>query len=200
MTVSAMPRSAGLTEKQKMLAGELYNCKDEELARERLHARRLTRMFNSTFENEQANRHSLLKQLFGSLAGEAVVEPPFHCDYGYNIHLGDRVYANFDCVILDVCEVRIGSGCLLGPGVHIYTAAHPLDASKRAQGEEYGRPVRIGNNVWIGGRAVILPGVSIGDNVVIAAGAVVTANVPDHSLVAGNPGAVRKRLEEGNPL
>lgn len=196
MTVSAMPRASGSTEKQKMLAGELYDCKDEELARERLHARRLTRMFNSTFENEQANRNSLLKQLFGSLAGEPMVEPPFHCDYGYNIHLGDRFYANFDCVILDVCEVRIGNGCLLGPGVHIYTAAHPLDALKRAQGEEYGRPVRIGNNVWIGGRAVILPGVSIGDNVVVAAGAVVAADVPDNSLVVGNPGAVRKNLED----
>ena len=196
MTVSAVSRPAGLTEKQKMLAGEPYDCRDEELARERLHARRLTRMFNSTFENEQANRHSLLKQLFGSLAGEAAVEPPFYCDYGYNIHLGNRFYANFDCVILDVCEVRIGSGCLLGPGVHIYTAAHPLEAPKRAQGEEYGRPVRIGNNVWIGGRAVILPGVSIGDNVVVAAGAVVTADVPDNSLVAGNPGAVRKNLAD----
>lgn len=196
MTLSAATQPGAPTEKQKMLAGELYDCKDEELARERLHARRLTRMFNSTFENEQANRNSLLKQLFGSLAGEPMVEPPFHCDYGYNIHLGDRFYANFDCVILDVCEVRIGNGCLLGPGVHIYTAAHPLDALKRAQGEEYGRPVRIGNNVWIGGRAVILPGVSIGDNVVVAAGAVVAADVPDNSLVVGNPGAVRKNLED----
>lgn len=195
MTASATPTPAGLTEKQKMLAGEAYDCRDEELTRERLHARRLTRMYNSTFENEQANRHSLLKQLLGSLVGEPVVEPPFRCDYGYNIHLGSRFYANFDCVILDVAEVRIGNGCLLGPGVHIYTAAHPPDALKRARGEEYGRPVRIGDNVWIGGRAVILPGVTIGDNAVVAAGTVVTADVPGNALVAGNPGAVRKRLE-----
>ena len=196
MTLSAATQPGAPTEKQKMLAGELYDSSDEELARERLHARRLTRMFNSTFENEQTNRNSLLTQLFGSLAGEPMVEPPFHCDYGYNIHLGDRFYANFDCVILDVCEVRIGRGCLLGPGVHIYTATHPLGPEKRAEGREYGKPVRIGNNVWIGGRAVILPGVSIGDNAVIAAGAVIAANVPNNMLAAGNPAVIRKRLVE----
>ena len=196
MTLSAATQPGAPTEKQKMLAGELYDSSDEELARDRLHARRLTRTFNSTFENEQANRHSLLKQLFGSLSGEAVVEPPFYCDYGYNIHVGEGFYANFDCVILDVCEVRVGRGCLLGPGVHIYTATHPLDAEKRAGGREYGKPVRIGNNVWIGGRAVILPGVSIGDNAVIAAGAVIAVDVPENTLAAGNPAVIRKRLAD----
>ena len=194
MTLSAVTQPGAPTEKQKMLAGELYDSSDEELARERLHARRLTRMFNSTFENEQANRHSLLKQLFGSLPGEAVVEPPFYCDYGYNIHVGERFYANFDCVILDVCPVHIGDNCMLAPGVHIYTATHPLDAEERNSGVEYGKPVRIGNNVWIGGRAVINPGVTVGDNVVIASGAVVTKDVPANAVVGGNPAKIIKML------
>ena len=182
------------TEKQKMLAGDCYDSLDEELMRERMHARRLLRLFNDTFENELASRRTLLKQLFGSLAGDPVVEPPFYCDYGYNIHVGERFYANIDCVILDVREVRIGDGCLLAPGVHIYTATHPLNAKERAAGKEYGKPVSIGDNVWIGGRAQILPGVSLGNNVVVAAGAVVTRDVPDNSLVAGNPAVVKKKL------
>ncbi len=196
MTGSTALPPPSRTEKQKMLAGELYDGLDAELARERMRTRRLIRLFNDTFENEQSSRLALLKQLLGSLSGEAVIEPPFYCDYGYNIHVGEGFYANFDCVILDVCEVRIGDGCLMAPGVHIYTATHPLSARKRAAGKEYGKPVRIGDNVWIGGRAVILPGVSIGNNVVVAAGTVVTRDVPDNALVAGNPGVVKKILAE----
>ena len=196
MTNSAIMPPQSRTEKQKMLTGEFYDSLDGELVRERLHARRLLRLFNDTFENEQSSRLALLKQLFGSLHGEVFVEPPFYCDYGYNIHVGERFYANVGCVILDVREVRIGNGCLLAPGVHIYTATHPLNPLERAAGKEYGKPVRIGNNVWIGGRAQILPGVSIGDNVVVAAGTVVTRDVPDNALVAGNPGVVKKTLTD----
>lgn len=187
------PRS----EKEKMLAGEAYNSMDPQLIQERVHARRLTRLFNNTLETEPRQRVTLLKQLFGSTGLAIIVEPDFRCDYGYNIHVGERFYANFNCVILDVCEVRIGADCLLAPGVHIYTAAHPLGALDRNAGIEFGKPVRIGDNVWLGGRAVVLPGVTIGSNVVVGAGAVVTKDVPDNVLVAGNPAAVLRKLHEG---
>lgn len=185
-----LPRS----EKEKMLAGEIYFADDPELLRERIRARRLTRLFNDSRENELPQRSSLLDQLLGSHGGGLSIEPPLYCDYGYNIHVGERFYANFGCVILDVCEVRIGDDCLLAPGVHIYTASHPVDPKLRAAKQEFGRPVAIGNNVWIGGNAIILPGVVIGNNVVVAAGSVVTKNIPDNALVAGNPAVIRKDI------
>lgn len=123
------------------------------------------------------------------------MEPNLHVDYGYNIHVGNHFYANFNCTILDVCEVRIGDYCLMGPDVHIYTATHPLHPRERNTGAEYGKPVTIGNNVWIGGRAVINPGVTIGDNVVIASGSVVTKDVPDHMIVGGNPARIIREIE-----
>lgn len=167
------------SEKEKMLGGELYLASDPELASGRLNARRLTRLFNASTETEEAERTALLKQLFGSTGTHIYVEPTFRCDYGYNIHVGENFYANFDCVMLDVCEIRIGDNCFMAPGVHIYTATHPLNARERISGAEYGKPVTIGHNVWIGGRAVINPGVTIGNNAVIASGAVVTKDVPD---------------------
>jgi maltose O-acetyltransferase len=183
------------TEKEKMLNGELYNAADAELARERERARRLTRLFNQTLETEYTRRVELLKELFGSAGDNIYIEPTFRCDYGYNIHVGENFYANFDCVILDVCEVRIGDNCLLGPGVHIYTATHPVNPYERISGVEYGKPVTIGNNVWIGGRAIINPGVRIGNNVVVASGAVVTRDVPDNVIVGGNPATIIRQLE-----
>jgi maltose O-acetyltransferase len=183
------------TEKEKMLNGELYNPADPQLVKERERARRLTRLYNQTLENEYEKRTELLKELFGSTGNNLHIEPNFRCDYGYNIHVGENFYMNFDCVILDVCEVRIGDNCFIGPGVHIYTAMHPLHLQERNSGLEYGMPVSIGNNVWIGGRAVINPGVKIGDNVVIASGAVVTKDVPDHVVVAGNPAKIIKQIE-----
>lgn len=123
---------------------------------------------------------------------EAYIEPTFRCDYGYNIFLGNNFFANFDCVMLDVCPIRIGDNCMLAPGVHIYTATHPIDPVARNSGAELGKPVTIGNNVWIGGRAVINPGVTIGDNVVVASGAVVTKGVPDNVVVGGNPARIIK--------
>lgn len=182
------------TEKEKMLQGEFYNPGDPELVNERLNARRLTRLYNQTLETEGNQRTGLLKELFGSTGKNLFIEPAFRCDYGYNIHVGENFYANFDCVFLDVCEIRIGDNCLIAPGVHIYTATHPLNPNERVSGAEYGKPVSIGHNVWIGGRAVINPGVKIGNNVVIASGAVVTKDVPDNVLAGGNPAKILKQI------
>ncbi|SIQ95826.1 maltose O-acetyltransferase [Haladaptatus litoreus] len=184
-----------VSEKEKMLRGDLYDADDPALEAEHEQARNLTRRFNNTAETEHEKRRSLLRELFGSTEGSVEAKPPFRCDYGYNIHVGDGFFANFDCVILDVCRVEIGQNCLLGPGVHIYTATHPIDAQTRIEGPEYGKPVTIGDNVWIGGRAIINPGVTIGDNVVISSGAVVTDDVPDDVVVGGNPAKVIKELE-----
>lgn len=182
------------TEKQKMIDGELYNAIDPELSQDRLNARRLTRLFNQALESDFDVRIQLIKELFGSTGQNVYLEPTFRCDYGYNIHVGENFYANFDCVFLDVCEIRIGNNCLMGPGVHIYTATHPLNALERISGAEYGSPISIGNNVWIGGRAVINPGVKIGNNVVIASGAVVTKDVPDNMIVGGNPAKIIREV------
>lgn len=185
------------TEKEKMLNGELYHAADPQLLQERLNARRLTRLYNQTIETDDNKRTKLLKELFGSTGENLYIEPTFRCDYGYNIHVGENFYANFDCVFLDVCEIRIGDNCMIAPGVHIYTATHPLDPIERISGAEYGLPVHIGHNVWIGGRAVINPGVTIGDNVVIASGAVVTKDVPDNVVAGGNPAKIIKQIERG---
>lgn len=185
------------TEKEKMLSGELYQAADPELVNDRLNARRLTRLFNQSLETDHEPRLELLKELFGSTGNHYYVEPSFRCDYGYNIHVGENFYANFDCVFLDVCEIRIGDNCFLAPGVHIYTAAHPLDAQERISGAEFGKPVAIGHNVWIGGRAVINPGVKIGNNAVIASGAVVTKDVPDNAVVGGCPAKIIKQIDNG---
>jgi maltose O-acetyltransferase len=182
-------------EKEKMLKGELYDADDPELVAERERARELTGRYNRTTPGDREKRRELLEELLGSLGDECHVEPPFRCDYGYNIHAGENFYANFDCVILDVCRVEIGRNCMIGPGAHLYTATHPLDADERITGAEYGNPVTVGDNVWIGGRAVLNPGVSIGDGAVVASGAVVTDDVPDDVVVQGNPATVVKELE-----
>jgi len=183
------------SEKEKMLTGELYDADDPELVADRKRARELTKCYNRTTADDKIERQELLENLFGSLGDECVIEPPFRCDYGYNIHVGENFYANFDCVILDVCRVDIGQNCQIGPGVHIYTATHPLDASERIKGPEYGKPVTVGDNVWIGGKAVLNPGVTVGDNSTIASGAVVTEDVPENVVVQGNPATVVKELD-----
>lgn len=182
------------SEKEKMLRGELYRADDPLLVRERLHARHLTRQFNQTVEHDLATRKKIIQKLFGSTGQELYIEPSFRCDYGYNIHVGENFYANFDCVFLDVCEIRIGRNAMLAPGVHIYTASHPLDASLRTSGVEDGKPVAIGDHVWIGGRSIINPGVTIGDNVVIGSGSVVTKDVPNNVLIVGNPARIVKSI------
>jgi maltose O-acetyltransferase len=188
--------STMVSEKEKMLEGELYDPSDPELAAERRRAREYTRRFNRTDGTEPEVRRSLLDELFGSTGEDPHVEPPFRCDYGYNVHVGDGFYANFDCVILDVRRVEMGRNCWLGPGVHVYTATHPLDAETRVEGPEYGKPVTMGDDVWVGGRAVIDPGVEIGDSAVVAAGAVVTDDVPENTVVGGNPATVVKELDD----
>lgn len=180
-------------EKQKMIAGELYRPSDETLRAERLQARHMIHRYNHTEPDAKSERQALLNDLLGQIEG-AYIEPTFRCDYGYNIYLGKGFYANFDCVMLDVCPIIIGDNCMLAPGVHIYTATHPLDATERNSGLELGKPVTIGHNVWIGGRAVINPGVTIGDNVVVASGAVVTKDVPANVVVGGNPAKIIKTL------
>ncbi|WP_100011325.1 sugar O-acetyltransferase [Lentibacillus sediminis] len=183
------------TEKEKMLLGERYRPDDPELASDQLQAKRLTRLFNETKETELDKRTDLLKELFGSTGEKLFIEPDFRCDYGYNIHVGDNFYANFHCVFLDICEIRIGANCFMAPGVHIYTAAHPLDPTERNSGVEFGKPVTIGDNVWIGGGSIVNPGVDIGNNAVIGSGSVITKDVPDHVVVAGNPARVIKELD-----
>ncbi|NBJ69466.1 MULTISPECIES: maltose O-acetyltransferase [Clostridia] len=183
------------TEKEKMIAGELYNPSDQTLVYDRESCRTKTRLFNQTWETDLEERKKLLQDLLGSTGDDIYIEPTFRCDYGYNIYVGNRFYANFDCVMLDVCEIRIGDNCMLAPGVHIYTATHPLDPNARNSGKELGKPVTIGDNVWVGGRAVINPGVTIGNNAVIASGSVVVKDVPANTVVGGNPARVLKKIQ-----
>lgn len=183
------------TEKEKMLAGEMYDPADPVLLKERDEARRKVRLYNQTLETEGEKRTKLLKELLGSTGENIYMEPNIRFDYGYNTHAGENFFANFDCTILDVCEVRFGDNCMLAPGVHIYTATHPLHPAERNSGREYAKPITIGNNVWIGGSAVINPGVTIGDNAVIASGAVVTKDVPPNAVVGGNPARIIRKIE-----
>ncbi|KNB70700.1 sugar O-acetyltransferase [Brevibacillus reuszeri] len=184
-----------ITEKEKMIGGELYFASDPDLVADRENARRLVRLFNQSLEAEYSLRTKLLRELFGRVGSSITIEPPFRCDYGYNIHAGDNFFANFNCTILDVCEVTIGDNCLLAPNVQIYTAAHPINPAERNTGAEYGKPVIIGSNVWIGGGAIINPGVTIGDNAVIGSGSVVTKNVPSNVVVVGNPAKVIREIQ-----
>ncbi|NGY75688.1 sugar O-acetyltransferase [Bacillus megaterium] len=178
-----------------MVDGELYFPADQELVKDREDARRLVRSFNGTDETNYEKRTELLKELFGSTGERIYLESNFRCDYGYNIHVGENFYANFDCTLLDGGRITIGKNCMMAPGVHIYTNTHPVNAEQRITEVEYTKPVTIGDNVWIGGRAVINPGVTIGHNAVIASGAVVIKDVPDHVVVGGNPAKIIKKLD-----
>ncbi|WP_315850979.1 sugar O-acetyltransferase [Rhodopirellula europaea] len=182
------------SEKEKMLAGELYDASDPELAEARLVARERCHELNHSSPRDEEHRRRILKGLFASGGDTVWLEPPFRCDYGTNIHLGEHIYFNFDCVVLDVCDVRIGDSVFIAPGVHIYTATHPLESHLRRT-QEYGKPVTIGNDVWIGGKAIICAGVTIGDRSVIGAGSVVTKDVPAGSLVVGNPGKAIRQID-----
>ena len=183
------------TERQKMLTGEMYDPFDPELVAAREQARDLCTSLNATHEGQQDERRAILRTLFGK-GGETVwMQPPFFCDYGSNIELGERVFFNFNCIVLDVCRVRIGDYSLFGPAVQIYTATHPLNAEQRRR-EEFGKPIDIGSDVWVGGGAIILPGVRIGSRTVIGAGSVVTRDVPDGVFAAGNPCRVIREIAE----
>lgn len=185
-----------MTEKEKMLASNLYNPSDEELVKLRLNARILTEKFNKSSVTSLRERNDILKQLFGSTGNKIYIEPTFNCDYGSNIHVGENFYANYNCVILDVCKVIIGKNCMIAPQVGIYTATHPIKASERYLGLELGMPVTIGDDCWIGGNAIINPGVTLGNNVVVASGSVVTKSFGNNLIIGGNPARILKTIEE----
>ena len=175
------------TEKQKMLAGELYLASDAQLTLERQRARRLTRIYNSTHEDEPEKRLEIIAELFGKVGQKFEIESPFYCDYGSNIYAGNGLYMNFGCVILDCNRVNIGENLLCGPNVQIYTAFHPTNPEIRLSGRELAAEINIGNNVWIGGGSIICPGVTVGDNSTIGAGSIVVKNIPANVVAAGNP-------------
>ncbi len=175
------------TEKEKMLAGELYNGLDPQLVAEREKTEALSRLYNYGSSNIPGARQSVLKQLLGSLGKNAIIRAPFYCDYGWNIHLSDGVFINFNAVFLDVMPIHIGTGTQVGPNVQFYAADHPRDPAIRKSGLENGKPIMVGKNVWIGGGAILLPGITIGDDAVVGAGSVVTRDIAPGVTVAGNP-------------
>lgn len=183
-----------MTEKEKMIAGELYLASDSQLLKERRDAQLLFQKFNGLTELDKDERNKILKTLISNLGHGFIIEPPFFCDYGYNITIGKSVYINYGCCILDGTLVTIGDNCMFGPNVQIYTATHPLECEARNSGKEFSKPITIGNNVWIGGNATICPGVTLGNNVVVGAGAVVTKDFPDDVLIAGNPAKIIKTI------
>lgn len=183
------------SEKEKMLAGELYDPLDPELVQARERARDLCQDLNATRESEQETRRALLEQLFGRGGDSVWMQPPFFCDYGKHVLLGKRVFFNFNCIVLDVCQVKVGDFTLFGPAVQIYTATHPMNAELRRT-QEFGKPVEIGADVWVGGGAIICPGVKIGSKTVIGAGSVVTKDIPEGVFAAGNPCRVIRAVTE----
>ncbi len=182
------------TEKQKMLDGELYERLDPQLCEERQRCRDLCKLLNDSREDQVKERKRILADLLGRPT-DAWIQPPFYADYGTNITLGTKVFFNFNCVVLDVTTVTIGNHTLFGPAVQIYTATHPISAAERRKGLESARPIAIGSDVWVGGGAIICPGVTIGDRTVIGAGSVVTRDIPSDVFAAGNPCRVIRKLD-----
>jgi maltose O-acetyltransferase len=183
------------SEREKMLAGELYDPLDAELAAARRRARDLCQALNNSRDEHEALRAQILRELFGSAGESPWIQPPFYCDYGSNITLGDKVFFNFNCVVLDVAAVKIGSYTMFGPNVQIYTAMHPLEAAERRKGLEFAKPIEIGDDVWVGGSAVICPGVTIGSRAIVGAGSVVTRDIPANVFAAGNPCRVIRSIQ-----
>jgi maltose O-acetyltransferase len=192
---STLPRSLmSMTEREKMFAGELYRSTDTELVAGMTRAQRLLRELNAIPNEEAAARFAFLETFLGNIGKNTQIRSPFFCDYGENISIGRDSFANFNGVFLDCNRITIGDFAQIGPGVHIYTAWHPLNPAKRQSGLEAASPVTIGNNVWLGGGAIICPGITIGDNSVIGAGSVVTRNIPANVLAVGNPCRVLREL------
>ena len=190
-----------MTEKEKCRAGLLYDANyDPQLLAERRAAKELLYDYNRLRPSEEAERLALLKRLLGRTGEQCIIEPPFACDYGYNIEVGENFFANFNLVILDEARVSIGDNAFIAPNVAIYTAGHPLDVGQRNRGLEYARPVTIGHNVWIGGNVVILPGVTIGDGSVVGAGSIVTRDIPPMSFAAGSPCRVIREITEADSM
>ncbi|EJY49344.1 chorismate mutase [Enterococcus faecium] len=182
------------TEKEKMIAGDLYFANDPELVADRMFARSQSQIINQAESAEL--RSQLLKETFGCTGKKIYMEPVINFDYGYNIFVGENFYANFNCTFLDVSTIEIGDNCMFAPNVQLYTATHPLHPVKRNSGLEYAKPIKIGNNVWLGGGVIVTPGVTLGDNVVVGAGSVVTKSFPDNVVIAGNPARIIKTVEE----
>ncbi len=182
------------SEKSKMLEGKLYKATGKEILEERQHARELLFSFNALAPSEIEGRKDIIRKLFGSTGGNFFIEPPFHCDFGYNISIGNNFYSNYNLIILDCARTEIGDNVLIGPNVGIYAAGHPIDYKLRNEELEFALPIRIGNNVWIGGNVVINPGISIGDNTVIGSGSVVTRDIPSNVVAAGNPCKIIREL------
>lgn len=197
MEASETNRFSSSSEKEKMLAGKLYIC-DTALRAEAAEARKLTAAYNQTTSEEISRRTELLTRLFKKVGKTTCIEPPFRCDYGSNITIGDEFYANFDCIMLDCADIKIGNHVFFGPKVNIYTACHPIYAPVRNQQLEYAKEVTIGDDVWIGGNVTINPGVHIGNNVVIGSGSVVTSDIPDGVVAAGNPCRILRRISEAD--
>jgi len=188
------------SEKEKSLAGKLYKAFGDELLSERQYAKELIFQFNALPPDEIKKRDSIIKTLFGKTGKSFFIEPPFRCDYGYNISIGENFYANFNCIILDCVLVTIGKNVLFGPDVSIYTAGHPVHHKLRSQDYEFALPVIIGDNIWIGGNVTINPGISIGDNSVIGSGSVVTKDIPSDVVAAGNPCKVLRKITNEDKL
>lgn len=184
-----------MTEKEKRDKGELYNlANSDELMLEIRNCKKMCYEYNHISPDKMEERKECIKKILGSTGENLQVESNFYCDYGYNTHVGENFYVNHNCVILDVAKVEFGDNVFIGPNCGFYTAGHPLDAETRNQGLEFGKPIKVGNNVWIGGNVVVLPGVTIGDNVTIGAGSVVTKNIPSNTVAHGNPCRVVKNI------
>ena len=194
MIPEGFPMPSTKTQKAKMLSGELYIANDPELSAAHLRAQAILTKFNATAADAHEERYTLLTELFARFGEEVVLKPIFRCDYGFNITIGDRTFINYDCVFLDCNRITIGDDVQIAPGVHIYTATHPLDAKTRRSGLEYALPVSIGDGVWLGGRVTVCPGVSIGSNTVVGTGSVVTRDLPANVLAVGNPCRVIQQL------
>ncbi|EOL44618.1 chorismate mutase [Enterococcus caccae] len=187
------------SERQKMIDGELYFAGDPELATARKFAREQMKLINR--EEDTQIRRQLVEETFGSTGTGSYIEPSISFDYGFNIHVGKNFYANFNSIFLDICPITIGDNCMFGPNAQLYAATHPLHPVKRNSGLEYGKPITIGDNVWLGGGVIIAPGVTLGNNVVVAAGAVVTKSFPDNCVIGGNPAKIIKEIDlEENKL
>jgi maltose O-acetyltransferase len=184
------------SEKEKMIAGEMYDPLDPELSSDRVRTRLLLKSLNESREDEPEERARIIRDLIPDAGENLWLQPPFYCDYGYNMKVGERVFFNFNCVVLDVAPVTIGSRTMFAPNVQIYTATHPIDPVERSSGKEYAKPITIGSDVWVGGSTVICPGVTIGDRSVIGAGSVVTKDIPAYVIAAGNPCRVIRRIDE----
>lgn len=189
-----------MTERERMLSGQLYDAGGETLTAARGRAKRLTWRYHQLDPTDWDSRTQILQELLGHLGEDSWIEPPFRCDYGTQISIGDHFFANYDCIFLDVAPITIGNQVMFGPRVCLYTAGHPLDAATRNTGLEFGKPIAIGDDVWLGGNVVVLPGVTIGAGTVVAAGSVVRRDLPPHVLAAGNPCQVLRPITEADRL